>query len=383
MIPYGHQSINKKDVAAVAKVLESDWLTQGPDITAFEEALAKYCGVKYAVCFSSGTAALHGAYFAAGLGVGDEFITTPLTFVATANAGLYLGARPVFADVDDNGNLDIEEAKKKITAKTKMIVPVDFAGNPVAIDQFMKLAKERGLVVVLDACHSLGAEFKNRKIGASAHMSVFSFHPVKSITTGEGGAVLTNDKSYYEKLKTFRTHGITKLDDWNYEMRELGFNYRMTDIQAALGASQLKRLDKFIAKRRKIVEIYKAGFSAEGGSSSGGHGLGEYLELPKESSGGKSSWHLYPIRLKGALIAKKLGIFRALRQAGIGVQVHYIPVYLQPYYQKLGYKKGSCPKAEQYYEAEISLPIYPDLKKEDQEFVIKKFKEIINLCYLN
>ncbi len=367
MIPYGHQSINKKDIAAVAKVLEGDWLTQGPNISIFEHSLADYCGVKYTVCFSSGTAALHGAYFAAGLGASDEFITTPLTFVATANAGLYLGAKPIFADVDKFGNLDIEEVRKKITSKTKMIVPVDFAGNSVAMNEFMKLAKEKDLVVVEDACHALGAEYKNRKVGSGAHMTVFSFHPVKSITTGEGGVVLTNDKNYYEKLKTFRTHGITKLEDWNYEMRDLGFNYRMTDMQAALGISQLKRLDKFIARRRKIVEIYKRGFLD----------LGEYLELPKESENAKSSWHLYPIRLKGELVQKRLEIFRALRNAGIGVQVHYIPVYFQPYYEKLGYKNGMCPKAEQFYEAEISLPIYPDLSRKDQKYVIDIVSEII------
>ncbi len=366
MIPYGHQSINKKDIAEVAKVLEGDWLTQGPHLGSFEVALAKYCGVKYVVCFSSGTAALHGAYFAAGLGKDDEFITTPLTFVATANAGLYLGAKPVFVDVDRNGNLDIEEVKQKITTKTKLIVPVDYAGNPVDMDQFMKLAKEKNLKVILDACHSLGAEFGGKKVGSRADMTVFSFHPVKSITAGEGGAVLTNDRVYYEKLKTFRTHGITKLDDWNYEMRDLGFNYRMTDMQAALGENQLGRLDKFIAKRRKIVAVYEAGF----------RGLEQQLELPKESLKAKSSWHLYPIRLRDELIAKRLEIFRALRKAGIGVQVHYIPVYLHPYYQNFGYKKGLCPKAESFYEAEISLPIYPGLTKKDQEYVIKTLSKL-------
>lgn len=375
MIPYGHQSIDKSDIEAIIKVLKSDWLTQGPEIDEFEKKLSEYCGAKYAVVFSNGTAALHAAYFAAGFKKDSEFITTPLTFAATANAGLYLDARPVFADIDEYGNLDPGEIEKKITKKTNAIVAVDYAGRPVQLDQFRAIAQKYDLVLIEDACHALGAEYKGKKIGSVSDMTIFSFHPVKSITTGEGGAALTNDEGYYEKLKLFRTHGITKRDlknkseadgDWYYEMQELGFNYRMTDLQAALGTSQLKRLNGFIGKRKEIAKKYERAFKK----------YEDYLILPPlDDEDYFSAWHLYAIRLKNN--NRRLETFKKLRGADIGVQVHYIPVYWHPYYQKLGYKKGICPKAEAFYKSAISLPIYPDLKSEDQEFVIKEITNFL------
>jgi len=376
MIPYGHQSIDESDIKAIVKVLKSDWLSQGPKIAEFEEALAKYCGAKYAVIFSSGTAALHAAYFVAGLKAGDEFITTPLTFAATANAGLYLGAKPVFADIAEDLNLDPKEAAKKINSKTRLISVVDFAGLPAKLDELKKIAREHNLVLVEDGCHALGASYKGKKIGSVADLTAFSFHPVKSITTGEGGAVLTDNKDYYEKMKVFRHHGIVRdpekfkmksHGDWYHEMQELGYNYRITDIQAALGISQLKRLDKFIKARKKIASGYNKAFKK----------FSDKLELPSDNKYFSSSWHIYVIRVRGALAKKRSEVFRKLREAGIGAQVHYLPVYLHPYYQSLGYKKGLCPKTEAYYETMISLPIFPDLKSKDQKFVVKKLIEII------
>lgn len=376
MIPYGHQSIDKSDIKAVIEVLKSDWLSQGPKISEFENALTKYCGSKYAVIFSSGTAALHAAYFAAGLKSGDEFISTPLTFAATSNAGLYLGAKPVFADVDENGNLNPKEAEKKITSKTKLISAVDFAGLPAQLDEFKKIARKHNLVFIEDGCHALGASYKDKKIGSVADMTAFSFHPVKSITTGEGGAALTDNKEYYEKMKVFRHHGIVRDSskfkkqspgDWYHEMQELGFNYRITDIQAALGLSQLKRLDKFIKARKKIANVYNKALKK----------FSDKITLPSDDKDFSSSWHIYVIRLKDEFIKRRPGIFKKLREAGIGVQVHYLPVYLHPYYQSLGYKKGICPKAELYYESAISLPIFPDLSLKDQNFVIKNLNQLL------
>lgn len=376
MIPYGHQSIDADDIRAVVGALKSDYLTQGPAIEAFEHALSAYCGARHAIVFSSGTAALHGAYFAAGLHTGDEFITTPLTFVATANAGLYLGARPVFADVDERGNLDPEAAAKKIGKKTKLISVVDYGGHPANLSAFKKLAKRHRLVLVEDACHSLGSTFRGKRIGGIADMTVFSFHPVKSITTGEGGAVLTNNKQYADALRMFRTHGITKdplrltrtsEGAWYYEMQQLGFNYRLTDLQSALGMSQLKKLDRFIAARRTIAARY----ADELGD------LKKVVELPTEAKGVTSSWHLYPLRLRGPFIKKRAKVFAQLRAAGIWCQVHYIPVYLQPYYAKLGYRPGACPNAEAFYASEISLPIFPGLSEADQMRVINTLRVIL------
>ena len=371
MIPYGHQSIDASDIKAVTAVLKSDWLTQGPKIGEFEKTLAKYCGAKFAVAFSSGTAALHAAYFAAGLGRGDEFITTPLTFAATANAGLYLGARPVFADIDGYGNLDPEKAEKKITnlpagrrEKLKALAVVDYAGHPADLDKFRKLARQHNLVLIEDAAHALGAKYKNKKIGGIADLTTFSFHPVKSITMGEGGAVTANRKDFYDKLLFFRNHGMVE-----GKMQALGVNYRITDIQSALGISQLKKLDRFVGARKKIAALYGEAFRQN-----------KNLILPEESPDASSSWHLYPLRIAGNPPAcgaeKRAEIFKKLREAGIGAQIHYIPVYFHPYYQKLGYKKGLCPKAEAFSAAEISIPLFPDLRKQDQDFVIKTINKL-------
>ncbi|MDP2669395.1 MAG: UDP-4-amino-4,6-dideoxy-N-acetyl-beta-L-altrosamine transaminase [bacterium] len=372
MIPYSHQSIDEDDIKAVVDVLKSDWLTQGPKVQEFENALAKKVGAKYAVVFSNGTAALEAAYFAADLKQGDEIITSPLTFAATANAALWQGAKVVFADIEaDSGNIDPKKVEKKITSKTKAIVPVDYSGLPVRLDELKALAEKHKLLLIEDAAHALGAEYLStgsrqaKKVGSISDMTMLSFHPVKSITTGEGGAITTNRQDFYDKLLLYRGHGFK-----NGEMQELAHNYRMTDIQAALGISQLKKLDKFIQARKKIAARYGEAFAGN-----------KNLILPKEYEGASSSWHLYPLRLAGSPPAggagKRAEIFKKLRDAGIGVQVHYIPVYLHPYYQKLGYKAGLCPKAEAFYEAEISIPVFPDLTEKDQEFVIEK---IIELC---
>lgn len=372
-IPYGRQFIDQDDIDAVIETLKSPFLTQGPKVKEFEKALASYTGAKYAVVFNSGTSALHAAYFTLGLKRDNEFITTPISFVATSNAGLYLGAKPIFVDVEkDTGNIDISKVEEKITKKTKLISVVHYAGHSVDMKKVYEIAKKYNLKVVEDACHALGGEYENEKIGSCKYSdaTIFSFHPVKHITTGEGGAVLTNDRKAYEKLLMFRNHGITKKDflnesegDWYYEMQFLGFNYRMTDIGASLGLSQLKKLDYFIKKRREIADTYNETFKDN-----------PYFDLPVEKKYAKHAFHLYPIRLK--IKTKRREIFDKLRQNGLGVQVHYIPIYWQPYYQNLGYKKGLCKNAEDFYQREISLPIYPAMKKDDIDYVIKKVLKV-------
>jgi len=376
-IPYGRHLIDEEDINAVIEVLKSDFITQGPKIKEFEEKLAEKLGAKYAVVFNSGTSALHAAYFSLGLSKEDEFITTPITFAATSNAGIFLGAKPVFCDVEeDTGNINPDLIEEKLSSRTKLIIPVHYAGHSCDMERIREIADKYGLFVVEDACHALGAKYKSSKIGSCefSDATVFSFHPVKHITTGEGGAVLTNREDIYEKLLMFRSHGITKdrkkfiknqNGDWYYEMQFLGFNYRMTDIQAALGISQLKKLDGFVKRRRDIVKIYNEAFH-----------YNPYFNVPVEKEYAYSSYHLYPIRLKDDFKNKKKEIFQLLRVKGLGVQVHYIPVYLHPYYQKLGYKKGECPIAEEFYEREISLPIYPSMTNEDIDFVVKTIFEV-------
>ncbi|ADR18621.1 UDP-4-keto-6-deoxy-N-acetylglucosamine 4-aminotransferase [Calditerrivibrio nitroreducens DSM 19672] len=390
-IPYGKQNIDEEDIQSVVEVLMSDFLTQGPKIDEFEEKLAEFCGAKYAVLFNSGTAALHAAYFSIGLSKGDEFITTPITFVATANAGVYLGAKPVFVDIEkDTGNIDAGKIEDKISDRTKLIVPVHYAGHPCDMKKIKEIADKYNLKVVEDGCHALGAEYivqcssfnvqgSTFKVGSCqfSDMTVFSFHPVKHITTGEGGAVLTNKKEYYEKLLIFRTHGITRdvskfkaqdsasEGDWYYEMQCLGYNYRMTDIQAALGMSQLKKLDNFVERRRQIAKKYYSIFKEL-----------DYFDLPEEKVYAHHSYHLYHVRLKDKYVRRKVDIFRMLRGNGVGVQVHYIPVYWQPFYEELGFKKGICTDAEDFYRREISLPIYPAMTDEDVDFVASKIDEV-------
>jgi len=368
-IPYGRHYIDSDDIKEVTKVLRSDWITQGPKIEEFEEKLAHYCGAKYAVVVSSGTAALHIACLVAGIKPGEEVITTPVTFVASANCILYCGGKPVFADIqEDTANIDPEEIRKKITKKTKAIIPVHYAGQPCDLKEIQEIAKRHNLTVIEDAAHALGAEYKGSKIGSCKYsdMTIFSFHPLKSITTGEGGAILTNSKEYYEKLIMFRQHGVTKDRtkfkfnndaNWYYEMHYLGYNYRLTDIQCALGLSQLRKLDKFIKRRRQIAQIYNKELSKLDG-----------IELPVGKKGVKSARHLYTIRIKGN---KRRKIFEALRKRGIGVHLHYIPVYLQPYYQQLGYRKGACPVAENYYNRAITLPLYPKMRDKDVKSVVR------------
>lgn len=375
MIPYSRQWINKDDIQEVIKVLKSSFVTQGPKIKEFEELLARYCGVKYAVAFSSGTAALHAAYYAAGIHKGDEVIVSPLTFAATANMIMAMEATPIFADVDlVTGNLDPRETEKKITKKTKAIVGVDYAGLPMDAATFKKIAKKHHLVFIEDSAHALGASYGKKKVGALADMTMFSFHPVKSITTGEGGAIITHSKKYYEKLLLFRSHGITKDKKklfkknnpaWYYEMQDTGFNYRITDIQSALGVSQLKKLDFFIKKRRAIARRYQDEL----------RNLKNFI-IPKTFPGRASSWHLFALRLTPGKKHLRNFCFGELRKAGIGVQVHYIPVYQHPYYEALGYKKGLCPNAELFSESEISIPIFPALSSREQGLVIKIIKDI-------
>jgi len=371
VIPYSTQDISEADIRAVVKTLKSGWLTQGPAVERFEKALAKAAGTKYAVAVNSGTAALHAAYFAAGVTKGDEVIVPALTFAATGNAALYLGAKPVFADVDSKtGNMSVADARKKITKKTKAIVPVDYAGRPADLAAFAKLARKHKMVLISDAAQSLGATYRGKPAGSFADMSIYSFHPVKSITTGEGGAVVTDNPEYARLVKLFRTHGITKdavhlknkkEGGWYMEQHALGYNYRMPDINAALGESQLKRLKSFITKRRAAAKRYDALLKNIPG----------LLLPPQDSARSKSAWHLYPVRVDAA---KRRAVFDYLRAHGVGVQVHHIPVHTHPHYQKLGHKKGSCPKAELFYATAISIPLFAKITPEQQIRVVRTLK---------
>lgn len=374
-IPYGHQSIDAADIKAVVKVLKSDWLTQGPAVEEFERAVAQYCGAQHGVAVSSGTAALHLAYFVAGITKGDEVITTPLTFVATSNMIATLGAKPVFVDIDlTTLNINPELIEKAITKKTKAIAVVDFGGHPCDYDAIKKIAKKHKLLLIEDACHALGAEYlpagrhgEGKKVGSLSDMTVLSFHPVKHITTGEGGMVLTNSKSFYEKLKMFRSHGIVKKPEkggWYYEIEKPFFNYRISDFQCALGLSQLTKLDTFVARRRAIADIYNKQFANV-----------PEIVIPPQASYATSSWHLYPIQVAAK---DRKRIFEALRAKGIGVQVHYMPLHLHPFYQEeFGYKKGDFPKAEKYYNSTITLPLYPSMTNGDITYVVDTVKTMI------
>ena len=374
-IPYATQWIDDHDIQAVVDALRTDWLTQGPKIKEFEERVAQYCGAKYAVAVNSGTAALHLSCLAAGIGSNDEVITSPITFVASANCVLYCGGKPVFADVlADTINIDPNEIEKKITSKTKAIIPVHFAGHSCDMEEIKTIAKKNNLIIIEDAAHALGSEYKGAKIGSCSFsdMTTLSFHAVKHITTGEGGVVLTNNREYYERLQLLRAHGIikdsTKLKNdgespWYYEMQELGFNYRITDFQCALGRSQLTKLDGFVKQRREIVEKYNDAFRDIDG-----------IIVPVEKKFVRSSWHLYVIRVR----RDRKRIFEALRKKGLGVNVHYIPVYWQPYYHKLGYHKGECPKGENYYEQAITLPLFPRMTNKEIDYVIKTVKSVVN-----
>jgi perosamine synthetase len=376
LLPYGRQSIDEADIQAVVDTLRSDWLTTGPRIAEFEDAIASWVGAKYAVSFSSGTAALHGAAFAAGLKSGDEAVTSPLTFAATANCVLYQGAIPVFADVlPGTLNLDPAQAALRVTSRTKAILPVDYAGHPAALDSILQLAERHGLIVIEDACHALGAEYRNRRVGGIAHMTVFSFHPVKHLTTGEGGMVTTDNPVFAETLRRFRNHGITsgarerqRDGQAHYEMVLLGFNYRLTDIASALGLQQLTKLEQNLARRRQIASRYDAAF----------RNLPE-LFRPQVCDDVKPAWHLYPVRLElEKLSVDRDQVVRALRAENIGVNVHYIPVHLHAYYRdRFGYSGGEYPVAESAYCRLISLPMFHGMNDEDVEDVIRAVEKVL------
>jgi perosamine synthetase len=375
LLPYGRQSIAEEDIQAVVHVLRSDWLTTGPKVEEFEEAFAAWVGSKYAVSFSSGTAALHGAAFAAGIGPGDEAITTPLTFAATANCILYQGGTPVFADVmTDTMNIDPERIAEGANSRTKVLLPVDYAGHPADLDSILKIAERNGLTVIEDACHALGAEYRQRRVGSISHMTVFSFHPVKHLTTGEGGMVTTDNPKFADALRKFRNHGISsnardrqREGQWHYEMVLLGFNYRLPDIACALGLQQLGRLDANVARRRAIAARYSAALREMPGAI-----------VPAIAQGVLPAWHLYPIRVDSSrLTAGRAEVFRALRAENIGVNVHYVPVHLHPYYRdRFGYKGGEFPNAESAYESLISLPMFHGMTDADVADVISAVEKV-------
>ena len=383
-IPYGRQSISDEDIQAVVNVLRSDWLTQGPAIKQFEQAVANYCGARYAVAVNSATSALHIACLAAGLGPGATLWTSPNTFVASANCGLYCGASVNFVDIDPHTyNLSVERLEEKLVAAQrngtlpKLLIPVHFAGQSCDMARIADLAKIYGFRVVEDASHAIGGRYRQTVIGSCSFsdMTVFSFHPVKIITTGEGGMVLTNSREMYEKLARLRSHGITRdpalmegdsHGPWYYQEIELGFNYRMTDIQAALGLSQLKCLDEFVDRRHQLIGRYNQALS------------NLPLVLPYQHPEAYSAFHLYVIRLKlNAMKMNRRKVFEELRASGIGVNVHYIPVHTQPYYRTLGFNAGDFPEAEKYYENAISLPMFPGLLEKDQDYVIDTLRDTL------
>jgi len=381
MIFYGKQNINQQDINAVIDVLKSDFLTQGPMIELFEKRVAEYCGAKYAVAVSNATAALHIACMAAGIGDGDILWTVPNTFVASANCGRYCGATVDFVDINPNTyNMDVDELAEKLKnaqVHPKIVVPVHFSGQSCDMERIHELSKEYGFIVLEDASHAIGAEYKDTKIGSCKYsdMTVFSFHPVKIITTGEGGMVLTNNESLYKKLHLFRSHGITRDGEllkhvpdgpWYYEQLDLGFNYRMTDLQAALGCSQMDRLDEFVSRRRFLAKRYDM-FLKE-----------LPVQIPYQNIEANSSWHIYVVRVDFSKInISKRDMFAQLKEKGIVLNVHYIPVHTQPYYHKLGFKKGDFPKSEHYYEEAFTLPLYYDLTEQQQDKIVMALKEVI------
>lgn len=371
-IPYARQTIDDADIKAVEEVLRSDYLTTGPKVAEFEQAVAEYSDAAHGVSFANGTAALHGAMHALGVGPGDEVITTPMTFAATANAVLYQGGKPVFCDVDP-GSLLIDPARVEslITPATKGISAVDYAGQPCDYDALRDICDRNGLFLLADSCHALGATYRGRQVGQFADVSILSFHPVKHVATGEGGMVLTSDDALAHRLATFRNHGIDKMPSqrggerpWFYAMTDLGYNYRLTDIQSALGLSQLKHMPQWLHRRREIASNYTTSFAGVEG-----------IETLTVATDVEHAYHLYVVKLIGCDgPGKRDEAFLKLREMGIGVNLHYIPVHLHPYYQGLGYKAGLCPEAEAAYDQIISLPMYPGLTDEQQQ-------RVIDACY--
>jgi perosamine synthetase len=372
-IPYGHQCIEEDDIQAVVEVLRSDWITAGPAVDAFEEAVAEFVEAEYAVAVSSGTAALHTAMYAIGVGPGDEVIVPSMTFAATANVVVFQGAAPIFCDVDAETlliNPDIIE--QKISSASKAIIAVDYAGQPCDYDALREIADRNKLVLVADACHSLGAAYKGQKVGTLADVTVFSFHPVKHITTGEGGMIVTNNSKYRRRMVMFRNHGITtdhrqrtEEGSWFYEMVDLGYNYRITDFQCALGMSQLKKLPVWIKRRQEIASKYDRAFN----------GLGA-VEPLAVTSNVSHVYHLYVVKLRDIERDK---VFASLRAAGVGVNVHYIPVHLHRFYrERFGTREGMCPVTEAAYRQVLSLPMFPAMTDEDVDFVISAVKEAVS-----
>lgn len=376
-LPYGKQSIDQDDVDAVVNALTSDYLTQGPTISQFEDAFKETVGAKFAVAVSNGTAALHLSLLALGIGPGDEVITTPNSFLATSNAILYVGAIPVFVDIELNQfGIDTAKIEAAITKNTKAIIPVHFAGFPVDLAAIEKIAKKYHLKVIEDSCHALGASYKESMIGSCKYSdcSTFSFHPVKHIATGEGGMITTNSSNVYQKLLMLRTHGVTKGSDqlmqnpgpWYYEMQTLGFNYRMTDIQAALGCSQLKKLDGFVQRRRAIAKQYDAAFSDC-----------NWIQPIKEPDHYESSYHLYVVQIDFERIGKtRADVMNELKENGVGTQVHYIPIIDQPYYKENVKVNGHFDNCRMYYKQALSLPMFPLMDDGDVETAINVIKEI-------
>lgn len=376
---YGKQTISIRDILAVLSSLRSNFLTQGPKVTEFEEKLCSYTKAKYAVAVSNGTAALHLCMLALNVSKDDEVITSPNTFLASANCVLYAGGKVKFADIEEaTANINLENIEEAVTAKTKGIIPVHFAGQSCDMEKIARIAKKHNLFVVEDAAHAIGSDYKDSKVGSCKYsdMTIFSFHPVKTITTDEGGAITTNNKELYEKLLSLRSHGMTKNADkltkndgsWYYEMQELGFNYRLTDIQAALGISQLEKIDEFKKKRRNAVNEYKKLLEDDERFS--------YLEEKEFSN---ACFHLFPLLINFDKIKmNKKEVFETLKNNGLFLQVHYIPVHNQPYYKNLGFNDGDFPNTEEYYKKTISLPLYPSLTKQDIKEIIKRVKKVIN-----
>lgn len=373
-IPYGRQSVDERDVQAVVEVLRSDRLTQGPAVAAFEEAFAAACDAPYAVAFANGTAALHAAAFAAGLGPGDELVTSAITFAASANCAAYVGATPRFADIEPaTWNVSARTVAAASGPATKAIVPVHFAGKPAPVAE-IRAAVGDGVTIIEDAAHALGARTADEVVGACRHadMAIFSFHPVKAITSAEGGMVTTRDPALRDRLAAFRTHGIVREPGdghggWHQEQVLLGFNYRLSDVHAALGRSQLGRLDAFVARRNEVAERYRAALADVGA-----------LELPPAAGpGGRHAYHLFAVRCRGGAGARR-ALYDGLHARGILAQVHYEPVYLHPYYrERYGYGEGLCPEAEGYAAGCLSLPCFPDLRESEQDAVIVAVRELI------
>ena len=376
-LSYGRQFIDDEDIQAVIDTLKSDYLTCGPRITQLEQKLCDITGAKYCVAVSNGTAALHIAALAAGIGPGDEVITTPITFAASANCALYCGARPVFADINPHTyNIDPASILSHITPRTKAVVAVDFTGQAAELDEIRAICREHGLILIEDAAHSIGTRYKGQPVGSLADMTAFSFHPVKTVTAGEGGAVTTNSKELYDKLVLLHAHGITRDrsqmvhptdDPWYNEQTAYGFNYRMTEIQAALLMSQLNKLDRFSRRRREIVKKYDAAFSRI-----------PQLQVQQEIPASETTRHLYILRLRSEMLScTRREFFDAIGAEGIHSQVHYMPVYWHSYYESLGYEKGLCPQAERYYQEVMSLPLYYSLTDQDVEDVIHIVSKLV------